>query len=480
MSSRMALSHHTIFSSNPTKPSLHSNFLPSLKLTISNNSINLIRPPNPITCSSSPSLKIVKNPSLDNHIVKQNKMRFVQKLKTLLLSKPKHFIPIRILYKCRSYLSLHKPKSILSMIHRYPSIFQLFTIPSHSPLSPNCEQLCVGLTEQALALSVQEQTLKASIESLLANKLQKLLMLATHHRLLLNKLVHLGPDLGLPRNFRSCLCNQYPDRFKVVETSYGRALELVSWDSSLAVPLETTLLRDWTKDLIVERPLKFKHVRLRRGVNVKRKHREYLIKFQELGEEVGLYREEEVGGIGIRPETMAAEKRACGVVREVLGMTMERRTLVDHLTHFRKDFGLPNKLRGMIVRHPELFYVSMKGERDSVFLLEGYDDKGGLVVKDELVEAKERLMGLVRESKVMRRERRNFNGGCQETDVDDFVAYDSGGGDHDDGGCEDGFEDLFVDGEEWESFEDGGEEELVFDDGGEVQFWSAEGSIQHW
>ncbi|KAK9138963.1 hypothetical protein Sjap_009557 [Stephania japonica] len=302
------------------------------------------------------------------------------------------------------------------MIHRYPSIFQLFRIPSDSPMSPNCEQLCVGLTEQALALSVQESTLKASIESVLANKLQKLLMLSTHHRLLLNKLVHLGPDLGLPRNFRSCLCNQYPDRFKVVETSYGRALELVSWDSSLAVPLETTLSRDWTKDLIVERPLKFKHLRLRRGVNVKRKHREYLMKFQEMGEEVGLYRPYREEGMGIRPETMAAEKRACGVVREVLGMTVERRTLVDHLTHFRKDFGLPNKLRGMIVRHPELFYVSMKGERDSVFLLEGYDDKGGLVVKDELVEAKERLMGL--------------------------------------------------------SFGDGGEKELVLGDG-EVQFWSA-------
>ncbi|CAF2087616.1 unnamed protein product [Brassica napus] len=38
-------------------------------------------------------------------------------------------------------------------------------------------------------------------------------------------------------------------------------------------------------------------------------------------------------------------------------LTVEKRTLIDHLTHFRKEFALPNKLRELIVRHPELFYL---------------------------------------------------------------------------------------------------------------------------
>uniref|UniRef100_M4FBY3 PORR domain-containing protein n=1 Tax=Brassica campestris TaxID=3711 RepID=M4FBY3_BRACM len=38
-------------------------------------------------------------------------------------------------------------------------------------------------------------------------------------------------------------------------------------------------------------------------------------------------------------------------------LTDEKRTLIDHLTHFRKEFALPNKLRALIVRHPELFYL---------------------------------------------------------------------------------------------------------------------------
>ncbi|KAI7983242.1 hypothetical protein LOK49_LG15G02401 [Camellia lanceoleosa] len=234
----------------------------------------------------------------------------------------------------------------------------------------------------------------------LAGKLQKLLMLSSHHRLLLSKLVHLAPDLGLPPSFRSKLCNGHPEKFKTVDTSYGRALELVSWDPHLANPLPALEVKS---GLIVDRPLKFKHLRLRKGLNVKRPHREFLIKFGELPDMCPY--KTPMGQLA--KESIESEKRACAVVREVLGMMVEKRTLVDHLTHYRKEFGLPNKLRGMLVRHPELFYVSLKGQRDSVFLVEGYDDKGSLIEKDEILVIKDQLMELVREAKRMRRERRN-------------------------------------------------------------------------
>lgn len=143
-------------------------------------------------------------------------------------------------------------------------------------------------------------------------------------------------------------------------------------------------------------------LRLRKGLNLKRRHQDFLIKFEELPDVCPYNTSSEE----FVKETIEAEKRACAVVREVLGMTVEKRTLIDHLTHFRKEFGFPNKLRGMIVRHPELFYVSVKGLRDSVFLTEGYDDKGRLLKNDETSALKDQLMGLVRESKRMRREKR--------------------------------------------------------------------------
>ncbi|TQD80882.1 hypothetical protein C1H46_033552 [Malus baccata] len=343
------------------------------------------------------------SPSLDKHVVKQNKIRFVQKLQTLLLSKPKCYIPIQILNKCRAYLSLSKPRSILSMIHRYPTIFELFSIPT-APLPSNAtkslSQLCVRLTPAAAALAAEELSLKSAISDSLATKLQKLLMLSSHHRLLLSKLVHLAPDLGLPPNFRSRLCNDYPNKFKTVDTSYGRALELVSWDRDLAKPLPSPEVQ--SRELIVDRPLKFKQLTLRKGLNLKRRHQDFLLKFKEIPD-VCPYNTR----ISDLPkESIEAEKRACLVVREVLGMTVEKRTLIDHLTHFRNDFVLSNKLRGMIIRHPELFYVSLKGQRDSVFLVEGFDDKGALLEKKETLVIKEKLMQLVRESKRLRRERK--------------------------------------------------------------------------
>ncbi|GMJ01755.1 LEFKOTHEA, embryo defective 1692 [Hibiscus trionum] len=155
---------------------------------------NIYNKPHSFSLSvSSSSVKIVRSAPLDKHVVKQNKIRFVQKLKTLLLSKPKHFIPIHILAKCRAYLCVHKPRSILSMIYRYPMIFELFTIPMPpTPLNATKSgyQLCVRLTPAAKSLAMQELNLKSAMSGFLANKLQKLLLLSSHRRLLLSKIVH--------------------------------------------------------------------------------------------------------------------------------------------------------------------------------------------------------------------------------------------------------------------------------------------------
>lgn len=348
------------------------------------------------------------------------------------------------------------------MIKRYPAIFELFSTPS--------DLLAVRLTPKAASIASEESLLKTQIADSLATKLQKLLMLSTHRRLLLSKLVHLAPNLGLPPNFRSRLCNDFAGRFKIVDTSYGRALELVSWDPILASPLPHPPPACFGDDLIVDRPRRFKQLRLRKGLNLKRKHREFLIKFGELPE-INPYAE----AIQLPPpHTLEAEKRACGVVREVLGLTVEKRTLVDHLTHFRCDFGLPNKLRGMLVRHPDMFYISIKGQRDSVFLVEGYDDRGKLVDrKDELLVAKEKLMELVREGKRMRRERRNRVPGV-DYDEEDNDEEDE---DYDEEEDEDGFEELFEVGieDDWEEF--GGIGDEVVSGGGSEdaieEFWTA-------
>lgn len=161
------------------------------------------------------------------------------------------------------------------------------------------------------------------------------------------------------------------------------------------------------------------------------------------------------------------------MVREVLGMMVEKRTLVDHLTHFRKEFGLPNRLRAMLVRHPDLFYVRIKGLRDSVFLVEAYDDGGKLLEKDETLMIRSRLMRLVTEGKRMRRERKSgesSNGvSCRNDDVD---TRDDNLGENDD--FMDSLDDLFESddsGAESDDDEDAIGELLQVSE--EAEFWSA-------
>ncbi|KAI5015713.1 hypothetical protein ZWY2020_057103 [Hordeum vulgare] len=84
------------------------------------------------------------------------------------------------------------------------------------------------------------------------------------------------------------------------------------------------------------------------------------------------------------------QRRASGGL-EVLEMTLEKRTLVYHLTHFCRDFGLPNRLRALLVRHPELFYVSIKDVRHSAFLVEVFDDDRRLLVEDGMLVGRDRL-----------------------------------------------------------------------------------------
>ncbi|KAJ0079059.1 hypothetical protein Patl1_22917 [Pistacia atlantica] len=302
-------------------------------------------------------------------------------------------------------------------------------------------QLCVRLTTTAAALATQEMNLKSAKSITLANKVQKLLMLSTHRRLLLPKLLHIAPDLGLLPNFQSRLCNDYPDKFRIVDTSYGRALELVSWDQDLACTLPSPDMNP--HGLIVDRPLKFKHLRLRKGLNLKRRHRDFLIKFGELPSVCPYNTSIEE----LARASLEAEKRACALVREVLSMMVEKRTLMDHLTHFRKEFGLPNKLRSMILRHPELFYVSLKGLRNSVMLVEYFDDKGVLLEKDETLVIKEQFMELIREGKRMRREKRKNRIYGNYIDQNDSGIDDEHDEHYDDYDEDDGFENLFESGD---------------------------------
>ncbi|KAE8811700.1 protein ROOT PRIMORDIUM DEFECTIVE 1 [Hordeum vulgare] len=142
-------------------------------------------------------------------------------------------------------------------------------------------------------------------------------------------------------------------------------------------------------DRLIDRPRRFPHLPLRRGLNLRRAHRDYLLRFHSLPEASPFEPLEE----GASAET--TERRACAVVREVLEMTVEKRTLVYHLTHFRRDFGLPNRLRALLVHHLELVLREHQGRAAFGFLVEAFDDSRRLLVEDGMLVGRDRLEDII-------------------------------------------------------------------------------------
>ncbi|KAK1263188.1 hypothetical protein QJS04_geneDACA008640 [Acorus gramineus] len=85
-----------------------------------------------------------------------------------------------------------------------------------------------------------------------------------------------------------------------------------------------------------------------------------------------------------------AESRAVAVVREILSMTLWKKASIAKLGRFRREFGFPERLDSLLVRHPSVFYVSNRYRIHTVVLREGYIGSE-LAEKDPLVVVKERF-----------------------------------------------------------------------------------------
>lgn len=358
-------------------------------LDLSRENVNLVslRKAHPLIGPIRAAVKRRKEIPFDNVIQRDKKLKLVLKIRKILVSQPDRIMSLRELGKFRRELGLQKKRRFIALLKKFPAIFQIMEEGVYS--------LKFKLTSEAEKLYFEELKIRNEMEDLLVLKLRKLLMMSLEKRILLEKIAHLKTDLGLPQEFRDTICHRYPQYFRVVATERGPALELTHWDPQLAVSAaelaaEENLIKELEeKNLIIDRPPKFNRVKLPKGLNLSKGEIRKLMQFRDIP-----YISPYSDFSGLRPGSREKEKHACGVVHEILSLTVEKRTLVDHLTHFREEFRFSQQLRGMLIRHPDMFYVSLKGDRDSVFLREAYRDSQ-LMEKDPLLLIKEKLRSLV-------------------------------------------------------------------------------------
>ncbi|PKU72769.1 protein WHAT'S THIS FACTOR 1 homolog, chloroplastic [Dendrobium catenatum] len=333
------------------------------------------------------AVKWRKEVPFDSVIQRDKKLKLVLKIRSILVNQPDRIMSLKNLGKFRRDLGLTRKRRFIALLKRFPGVFEIVEEGVYS--------LKFRMTPEAERVYLEELRIRNEMEESGIVKLRKLLMMSLDKRILLEKITHLKTDLGLPSEFKETICQRYPQYFKMVFTDRGPALELTLWDPALAISAaevaeEENRIREMEeRNLIMERTPKFRIVKLPRGLNLSRGETRRISQFREMP-----YISPYSDFSQLRSGTAEKEKHACGVVHEILSLTLEKRTLVDHLTHFREEFKFSQQLRGMLIRHPDMFYVSLKGERDSVFLREAYRGSQ-LVEKHRLLLLKEKMRALV-------------------------------------------------------------------------------------
>ncbi|KMT00098.1 hypothetical protein BVRB_1g019220 [Beta vulgaris subsp. vulgaris] len=402
------------------------------------------------------AVKRRKELPFDNVVQRDKKLKLLLKIRKVLVSYPDRMMPLRELGKYRRLFGLQRGRRFIALLKKFPGVFEIEEEGAY--------MLRFKLTPEAERLYFEELKLRNEMETLLVVKLRKLLMMSLEKRILLEKIGHLRTDLGLPLEFRDTICHRYPQYFKVVPTDRGPALELTHWDPELAISAAEMAEEDnrarelESKNLIIDRPLKFNRVQLPKGLKLSKNEMRRISQFRDMP-----YISPYSDFSHLKPGSPEKEKHACGVVHEILSLTIEKRTLVDHLTHFREEFRFSQQVRGMLIRHPDMFYVSLKGDRDSIFLREAYRGSN-LVDKDRLLLVKEKMRALVNVPRFKKGGTRKSDDEAEETseqqddisegeegewsDIDNVASEDFDDDEDDNDDDDEDYEDIWTDEDE--------------------------------
>ncbi|KAI3465148.1 hypothetical protein Pfo_021811 [Paulownia fortunei] len=322
----------------------------------------------------SPRTKLVQTqpnliPHFENILLRDAHFRFLTKTKEYLSKQPLQVLRLDDAGKLHQQLGFPRGRKVLKSILRHPIIFQTYR---HSD-----NKMWFGFTDFMDNLLRTERDIINELEAQRVDVVRKLLMMSADKRIPLSKIYHNRLLFGIPEDFRDRVA-KYPDYFKVVIEEDGkRMLELVNWDSSLAVSaLEKEFLVDEDK---VKRAFKFpiKHGKaLELDMEDERKLNMLntlpLVSPYSDGSKLDLW-------------TLEAEKYRVGIVHEFLSLTLEKRAYIHNIVEFKEEFSLTKHTYQMLLKQPRSFYLAGTEMNWCVFLKDAYGEDGELINKDPQV-----------------------------------------------------------------------------------------------
>lgn len=271
------------------------------------------------------------------------------------------------------------------LLRKYPHIFEVFTHPVK-------RNQCCRVSRRMEDLMLQEEAAVKKCELEAVRRLKKLLMMSVSGTLRVHALWLIRRELGLPESFRDSIIAKYYDDFKLVDLE---TVELVGRDEDLGVAqVEIWREREYREKWLSEFETKYAFpINLPTGFKIESGFREKLKNWQRL-QYLKPYERKEVVRVRTCGGIERFEKRAVGILHELLSLTTEKMVEVERLSHFRRDFCMEVNVRELLLKHPGIFYISTRGNTQMVFLREAYR-RGCLIEPNPVYVVRRKMLDLL-------------------------------------------------------------------------------------
>ncbi|URE13792.1 Plant organelle RNA recognition domain [Musa troglodytarum] len=258
-----------------------------------------------------------KDAALEAALSRNRRWIVNNQIKNLLLRSPGRTATVRSLQK--RFKTFDLQGHALNWLRKYPCCFDTFSGPA-GPDGGGGEEHRFTFSKRMAALVDEEENVKEASEPAMARRLAKLLMLCRDRRLNVVKLNELKRNFGFPDDYVLRLIPKHPETFRVINRT-GRQnameIELLRWDPSLAISA--------VEAAAIERGTDPRYVCSLPETWFKT--REKFDEFNDATPYVSPYSED-------RTES---EKRAVGVVHEILSLSLWKKASILKLEHFKRE-----------------------------------------------------------------------------------------------------------------------------------------------